>query len=161
TLFRSLAGSIVDRSRISGTRTTSGARLTDGRLPGADEGTAIGRVYGTMRVGGTLIWATRFEEEVTVERQGGKGRGPRVETYRYYANLAVGICEGPIAAVRRVWADGRELDLRSIEMRIHKGTRTQQPDPLIEAKQGAGNTPAYRGLAYAVFERLPLDSYGN
>lgn len=156
-----LAGSIVDRSLINGSKTITGPRLGDARLPGADEGTAIGRVYGTMRVGGTLIWATRFEEEVSVERQGGKGRGPRVETYRYYANLAVGICEGPIAAVRRVWADGRELDLRSVEMRIHKGTRTQQPDPLIEAKQGAGNTPAYRGLAYAVFERLPLDSYGN
>jgi len=156
-----LAGSIVDRSLIGGTRAISGARLTDGRVPGAEEGTAISRVYGTARVGGTLIWATRFEEEVTVERQGGKGRGPRVETYRYYANVAVGLCEGPIAAVRRVWADGREMDLTAVEMRIYGGTRTQAPDPLIEARQGAGNAPAYRGLAYVVFEHLPLDGYGN
>ena len=156
-----LAGSIVDRSLISGTQTISGARLTDGRVPGAEEGTAISRVYGTARVGGTLIWATRFEEEVTVERRGGKGRGPRVETYRYYANVAVGVCDGPIASIRRVWADGREMDLTAVEMRIYRGTRTQAPDPLIEAKQGAGRTPAYRGLAYVVFEHLPLDTYGN
>jgi hypothetical protein len=128
-----LAGSIVDRSLISGTQTISGARLTDGRVPGAEEGTAISRVYGTARVGGTLIWATRFEEEVTVERRGGKGRGPRVETYRYYANVAVGVCDGPIASIRRVWADGREMDLTAVEMRIYRGTRTQAPVPLFEA----------------------------
>ena len=46
-------------------------------------------------------------------------------------------------------------------MRLYRGEADQPPDPLIEAKQGAGNAPAYRGLAYAVFERLPLDSFGN
>ena len=46
-------------------------------------------------------------------------------------------------------------------MRVYRGTTTSCADPLIEAKQGAGNAPAYRGLAYVVFERLPLDSYGN
>ena len=156
-----LAGSIVDRSIINGMTTISGARLGDARIPGAEEGTAITRAYGTVRIGGTLIWATRFEEEVRVERQGGKASGPRVETFRYYANFALGICEGEIACVRRVWADGREIDLTGVEMRLHPGTDDQLPDPLIEAKQGAGKAPAYRGLAYAVFERFPLDGYGN
>ncbi len=156
-----LAGSVVDRSIINGMTTISGARLGDARIPGAEEGTAITRAYGTVRIGGTLIWATRFEEEVRVERQGGKASGPRVETFRYYANFALGICEGEIACVRRVWADGREIDLTGVEMRLHRGTQAQLPDPLIEAKQGAGKAPAYRGLAYAVFERFPLDGYGN
>ncbi len=156
-----LAGSVIDRSIINGMTTVSGARLGDARIPGAEDGTAITRAYGTVRIGGTLIWATRFEEEVRVERQGGKASGPRVETFRYYANFALGICEGEIGHVRRVWADGRELDLTGIEMRVYRGTGGQLPDPLIEAKQGAGKAPAYRGLAYAVFERLPLDSYGN
>lgn len=156
-----LAGAAVDRAMIGGSSTVSGPRLQDGRIPGADEGAGISRVYGTARVGGTLIWATRFEEEVTSERSGGKATGPRIETYSYFANFAVGICEGPIAGVRRVWADGRELDLTSIPIRIHRGEADQLPDPLIEAKQGAGKAPAYRGLAYAVFERLPLDGFGN
>jgi hypothetical protein len=156
-----LAGSAIDRSIINGMTTVSGARLGDARIPGAEDGTAITRAYGTVRIGGTLIWATRFEEEVRVERQGGKASGPRVETFRYHANLALGICEGEIAGVRRVWADGRELDLTGTEMRLYRGTGDQLPDPLIEAKQGAGKAPAYRGLAYAVFERLALDNYGN
>ncbi|MBB4104850.1 baseplate multidomain protein megatron [Allorhizobium borbori] len=156
-----LAGNLVDTSLIGGTTTVRGSRLSTARLAGADEGAAIPRVYGTLRIGGTLIWATRFEEEVNATRTGGKAGGSRVQNYRYYANLAVGLCEGPVAAIRRVWADGRELDLTGIEMRFHRGTETQQPDPLIEAKQGEGNTPAYRGLAYVVFEHLPLDGFGN
>jgi hypothetical protein len=156
-----LAGSVIDRALINGSQTISGARLNTARIPGADEGTAINRVYGTMRIGGTLIWATRFEEEVTRERTGAKATGSRVETFSYYANFAVGLCEWPIAAVRRVWADGQEIDLAGIEMRVYRGDEHQLPDPLIEAKQGEGMAPAYRGLAYVVFDRLPLDSFGN
>ena len=138
-----LAGSAVDRALMGGSRTVSGPRLTDGRVPGAEEGTSISRVYGAVRVGGILIWATRFEEQVTVERQGGKGGGgAKAETFHYFANLAVGLCEGPVASVRRIWADGRELDLSSLSVRVYTGTRHQPPDPLIEAKQGAGRTPA-------------------
>ena len=158
-----LAGSMVDQALLSPTRTVTGARLSTARIPGADEGASINRVYGTARIGGTLIWATRFEESVTVERQGGKGSGggTKVETFRYFANIAIGLCEGEIAMVRRVWADGQELDLTGIEMRFYNGSDSQLPDPLIEARHGAGNAPAYRGLAYAVFERLPLDAFGN
>src|SRR5690606_9796047 len=85
----------------------------------------------------------------------------KVENYAYHANFALGLCEGPIALIRRVWADGRELDLETLEMRIYRGTARQLPDPLIEAKQGPGRAPAWRGLAYVVFERLPLDDFGN
>lgn len=157
-----LAGSVIDRSLLGGTREVNGARLSSARLAGASEGTAIPRLYGTARLGGTLIWATRFEEETVTERTGGKSSGgTRTTTYRYYANLALGLCEGPIAGVRRVWADGRELDTTEIEIRVYSGTESQPADPLIAAKQGSGRAPAYRGLAYVVFERLPLDDFGN
>ncbi|MDF1607271.1 glycoside hydrolase/phage tail family protein [Hoeflea sp. YIM 152468] len=154
-------GGMLDMSLINATRTVRGRGLSGARIPSADEGSPVLRVHGAMRIAGTLIWATRFEETVTQQRQGGKGRGPKVESYQYHANFALGLCEGPIAFVRRVWADGRELDLETFEMRIYHGTATQLPDPLIEAKQGAGRVPAWRGLAYVVFERLPLDDFGN
>ena len=120
----------------------------------------MARVFGHARISGTVIWATRFEETARTERQGGKG-GPKVTTYSYYANLAIGLCEGPVAAIRRVWADGKELDLTGIEMRVYPGGEDQMPDPLIEAKQGEGLAPAFRGTAYVVFERLPLERFGN
>lgn len=45
--------------------------------------------------------------------------------------------------------------------RIYLGTETQQPDPLIEADLGAGQTPAYRGVCYIVFDGLELADFGN
>ncbi|TNB47019.1 hypothetical protein FF124_15850 [Martelella lutilitoris] len=156
-----LAGAAVDGSVFSDGRRGASRHLPTARVGGVEEGVAIPRVYGTARIGGTLIWATRFEEEVVEERTGGKASGSTLESFAYFGNFAFGICEGPVAAIRRVWADGRELDLASVEMRFYPGDDSQLPDPLIEAKQGEGNAPAYRGLCYVVFERLPLDSFGN
>ncbi|UZF92795.1 glycoside hydrolase/phage tail family protein [Bosea sp. NBC_00550] len=50
--------------------------------------------------------------------------------------------------------------MSTVTMRVHHGHETQEPDPLIVAKE-AGEAPAYRGLAYVVFERFPLAGYGN
>lgn len=167
-----LAGAAIDNALLGGndTKFVEGPRLKEIDGLTSTEGAAIPRIYGRARIGGQLIWATRLEEMVntTVERsgtQGGKsmGGGPKTvtTTYSYFANLAVGLCEGPIAFIRRVWADGREIDLTRITMRVHRGSATQSTDPLIVAKEGANYAPAYRGLAYVVFERLPLEDYGN
>ena len=155
-----MAGYAIDRGLIESTRRIEGPRLGSMRPFQAEEGLPLARIYGTARIGGNLIWATRFEEHGKTERQGSKG-GPKVTTYSYSCNAAFALCEGEIAGIRRVWADGRELDLERITMRVHKGGETQAPDPLIEAKQGGGNTPAYRGVAYVVFDRFPLGDYGN
>jgi len=151
---------MVDRALVGSTQHFEGPRLPGQRLFSAEEGASIPRVYGTARVAGNLIWATRFEEEARSTRRGFKG-GPRTTTYHYYANAAFALCEGEIAGVRRIWVDGRELDPETVTIRIHRGGQDQPVDPLIAAKQGEGNAPAYRGLAYAVIERMPLDEYGN
>ena len=155
-----LGGYLIDQALINGTQHIKGARLSQMQPLTGEDGAPLARVYGTARLGGTLIWATRFEENAKTERKGAKG-GPKVTTYSYFANFAVAFCEGEIAHVRRIWADGRELDQTDFDIRIYKGGESQLPDPLIEAKQGAGNAPAYRGTAYAVFDRFPLENFGN
>ena len=155
-----VAGYWIDQTLIKGTQTIEGQRLKGQQPFTAEEGAPIPRVYGAARIGGTMIWATRFEEEKQTRRQGGKG-GQKTTEYSYFANVAFALCEGEIAGVRRVWADGRELDQQEVEMRVYRGAETQQPDPLIEAKQGANNAPAYRGTAYVVFERFALANFGN
>lgn len=156
----SMAGYMLDRSLINSTVHHKGPRLGAMRPFGAEEGAGIPRVYGAMRMGGTVIWATRFEERRRSRRQGVKG-GAKVTTYKYSANAAFALCEGPIAGVRRIWADGKEIDRTQVDIRIHMGGPDQMPDELVEAKQGAGNAPAYRGVAYAVIDHLPLEEYGN
>lgn len=161
-----LAGNVIDRSLLAGDRTVEGPRLSDLDVMASTEGAPIPRVYGRVRVAGQIIWATRLEEKISTNSQsaGGKGLGgPTVTTttYSYFANFAVGLSEGPIGRIGRIWADGKPLDLSAIAYRIYDGGESQSPDPLILAKEGAGGAPAYRGLAYIVFERLPLADFGN
>src|SRR6185295_1582501 len=97
---------------------------------------------------------------------GGKGHlvsGPRTTTttYSYFGNFAVGLCEGVIGGVGRIWADGKPLDTAHLTIHVHRGYEDQPVDDLILAKEGISNSPAYRGLAYVVFERLPLADFGN
>lgn len=167
TVATSLIGGALSRRHIH--RTHEGPRLTDLEVMASTEGAPIPRVYGRVRLAGEVIWATNLEEVVTTRTEttgGGKGGGgtkvtTTTVTYSYFANLAVGLCEGPIGHVARVWADGKPLDLSGLTVRIYTGTEDQTPDPLIVAKEGAGNAPAYRGLAYVVFERLPVANFGN
>ncbi len=160
----SYLGAAIDRQLFTPTRKYEGARLTDLHIQGSTEGASIPAVYGSVRIAGQVIWSARFKEHaVTQEVGGGKGGGGGVKsrTYRYTLSFAVGLCEGEIARIGRVWANGEPLDVSRIAWRVHTGRDDQAPDSLIEAIDGAENTPAYRGLAYVVFEDLPVEDYGN
>ena len=156
------------------------------RLTGAGEGRPIGQIFGRMRVSGQVIWSSEFEERVYTstatqvstqtqgEPSGGKGARREVgmttitnsdttvtQNYNYTISIAVALCEGEITSVGRVWADGVEVSPIDLNMRVYEGSRDQLPDPKIEAVEGAGMAPAYRGTAYVVFENLHLADFGN
>jgi hypothetical protein len=163
-----LAGNMLDRALFAPDRNVQGPRLADLDVMASTEGAPVPRVYGRARLAGQVIWATRLQEVVSTRTQsaGGKGGGMgggsvTTTTYSYYANFAVGLCEGEIGHVGRIWADGKLLDVSGLTLRVHRGREDQAADGLIVAKEGAANAPAYRGLAYVVFERLPLADFGN
>ncbi|MBK8200048.1 MAG: glycoside hydrolase/phage tail family protein [Acidobacteria bacterium] len=151
----SLAGQAIDGYFAA---PVEGPRVKALHVMGAAEGEGIASVYGRMRVGGQLIWASRFTEHRTTRRTGGKG-GQRVETARYTVSLAVALGEGPVQRVSRAWANGEPFDLSGVQYRFYPGTEMQEADPLIEMIEG--DAPAYRGVAYLVFEDLPLDTFGD
>jgi hypothetical protein len=168
-LVGALAGYAIDQVLFGSRqeRQVEGPRLADLEVMASTVGAPIPRIYGRARLSGQLIWATNLEEMVDTrsETSGGKsmGGGSKVTTntttYSYFANLAVGLCEGPISGIMRVWADGKPLDLSVLTYRLYLGDETQTADPLIAAKEG--DAPGYRGTAYVVFERLPLVDFGN
>ncbi len=133
------------------------------RLTNASDGAPMVQLYGRMRLGGQVIWATEFTETSSTTSQGGKGTTPSRTTtsYSYSLSLAVAICAGEIAHVSRLWADGEEIGLQDLNMTVYSGSRDQMPDPLMEAVEGVGVVPAYRGTAYVVFENLDLERFGN
>lgn len=158
-------GRAIDDELFGETRRSEGARLTDLHLQGSTEGASIPAIYGRVRIAGQVIWAALFKEheETTEVGGGGKGGGSRATRtdFSYSLSFAVGLCEGEIVRIGRAWANGEPLDLSQVTWRLHAGGEAQAPDPLIETIEGADIAPAYRGLAYVVFEDLPLEQFGN
>lgn len=133
-----------------------GPRLDGLSVQTSTEGAFVPIVYGRMRLAGQVIWMGPVTE--TARSSGGGKGGPELTEYQYAASFAVALCEGPIAGIGRIWANGEILNHDAAVMRLHTGSDTQAPDPLIEAVEV--RAPAYRGLAYMVFEDLPLDAFG-
>jgi len=161
-MIGSVAGSVADKY-LFGT-TTKGPRLSDTSLQTSTEGASIYRVDGRIRVAGQIIWATKYRE--STDTSGGKGSGNSTKTYSYSISFAVGLCEGIVKKLGRIWADGNLIDPTNSEygpptIRFYQGTETQTADPLIEETEGEGNTPSYRGLCYVVIEDLLLTQFGN
>jgi hypothetical protein len=154
-----LAGSAVD-GWLFGGGDKAEAPLFDVRLGSSSEGLGVPRLYGWGRLSGNIIWARELVRHES-ETAGSKGMAPTGEAEEILASFAIGFCEGRVARLGRIWADGQLLDTRGLTLRFYHGDEDQMPDSLIEAVQGVGNAPAYRGLCYLVVENLPLSRFGN
>ena len=142
-----------------------GPRLTDLAVQTSSYGSSLPKLFGTVRVAGTVIWATDLIETRT-RQSGGKGRAA-TDVYSYSASLAVALSARPIVGIGRIWADGKLLRGSSGDLKVHTGLRVHPGDPdaaldpAIASAEGMASTPAYRGLAYVVFDALQLGEYGN
>ena len=161
-----LIGNVFDNQVLFRPRGREGARLNELQVQTSSYGAQLPKLFGTMRVAGTVIWATDLKE---VRNKGGGGKGrPSVTSYSYSASFAVALSARAIRQVRRIWADGNLLrgaagDFKTelSGFRVHPGGEDQPVDPLIAAAQGVDVTPAHRGVAYVLFEDLALADYGN
>ena len=159
-----IIGQQIDQNILFRPKPRQGPRLGDLSVQTSSYGTQIPKIFGTMRAAGTVIWATDLVEHKATS--GGKGR-PKVTTYSYSASFAVALSGRPVASIGRIWADGKLLrggagDFKSVTLfRLHNGDEDQAPDPLIAAAEAAGEAPAYRGMAYAVFEDMNLEDFGS
>lgn len=158
----SLIGQSFDQQLFGSAR--RGPRLGDLNVQTSTYGTQIPRIYGTMRVAGSVIWATDLNESTA--QTGAKGQ-PETTVYSYSVSFAVALSSREAGSIQRIWADGKLLrgaagDFKvSTGFRFNPGSESQAIDPLIGSIEGVGETPAYRGLAVAVFEDLELAEYGN
>lgn len=151
-----------------------GPRLKDLNATGQGYGAAIPRVYGTVSVPASIIWASDLIEKK--KKKGGKGGGGSVTTYSYSQHVALAVCEGP-AYPLRIWAGGQLIwdvsnptpaKKKSKKQVIpynnvvcYNGTEVQTASSLIQSYMGAANTPAYRGLCYITLQNLQLEKFGN
>ena len=170
-----MAGAAVDSLFLAPSlprQRVEGPRLSELRVTGADYGTGIPLAYGgSVRLAGTVLWLSDVIESRKKRTEGGGGKGggggAEIETveYRYHLDLALGLCAGPIADVRRLWADGHviweygQTKPSSAEGNtVNRGDEEQLPDPLIVAQEGGNVRPS--GAVYIVLERLALHRHG-
>ena len=158
------AGQQID-AQIFKPKGREGPRLADLKIQASTYGQQVPKLFGTMRVAGSVIWATDLLERRS-KRGGGKGR-PSMTEFSYAVSFAVALSSRRIRAIRRIWADGNLLRGSSgsfserCTFRWYEGSEDQATDPLIAAAVGMDSASAFRGLAYAMFEELELANFGN
>ena len=158
-----LLGQSIDQ-QVFGPGPREGPRLGDLSVQTSSYGTPIARLFGTMRVAGSIVWSTDLQEDA--QTQGAKGQ-PDAITYSYSASFAVALSSRNITDIRRIWADGKLIRTAEGEFtvstvfRFYDGSEDQPIDPLIATIEGIDGAPAYRGIALAVFEHLQLAEFGN
>jgi len=125
-------------------------------------------IFGQFLIAGNIIWATDLVP-ITQNSGGSGGNLQATSKTHYVVDLAIGVCRGPITSIDRIWAedlliyDGSQSPaaLANDTIRIYLGDEAQTVDSLIAAVLGANGSPAYRGLAYVVFDNLDLQRWGN
>lgn len=149
------AGRQIDRSFGA----SSSRRLSDLRLPSAQYGDPIPAVFGQMRVAGVVLWVSAPVATAVVSKTG--------SAQSQSISFALAVSSTRIDKVERIWADGRLIrdgegqQNVTFTVRLHDGSDDQASDGLIAATEGEEVTPAYRGIAYLVFEGFDLSSFGN
>lgn len=159
--------------------TVSGPRLNDLKVQTSTYGAFIPRVYGVVGISGNIMALenNQLKEKARKKTQGGKGGGSSttVKTYTYSATFLLGLCEGPIVGVRRIWCADKLIynagsdDIATLmasnqaqrAWKVYLGTDDQMPDPRYEAEHGVGNVSAFRGMAYIAFYDFELADYSN
>ena len=162
-----IGGAVVDSLLVNALISRpSTPQLDTINLTQSNEGAAVRKLWGRMRLGGNVIWVTQFQTYDTKDdSQSGTGKGflgSSAKITHYALSFAVAFCEGgDNVTLGRIWADGNELDLSRFAYAFYNGSETQLPDSFIESVEGTGTVPAYRGLCYIVFQQMSLDDFGN
>jgi len=102
-----IQSAFVDDEEVEGPRSPIGPGVQTGT-----EGSPLAYCLGPKnRVSGTVIFHPELTEETDTHTEGGASFAGDVETtlYSYLADFAVAICEGPITAIQKVWANGQVI----------------------------------------------------
>ncbi|MBO5244561.1 MAG: phage tail protein, partial [Selenomonadales bacterium] len=118
----------------------------------AEYGAAVMEILGTTRISGNVIYYDDFTAHEHRETQRtGKGFGGKTTniTYTYTVAVILGLCEGPIGGIGKVWI-GKELYTypnEAIQLTLFKGTAEQSPWSYLTGKHPE-KALSYPNLAY-------------
>lgn len=149
-------------------QTTTRGQVDDLRVTGSGYGSMVPIIYGNNKLGGNVIWSTNLIQHISTQGGGlGKGGAQEIQTYTYTVSMAILVGEGPIPGIAKIW--GQDILLYDASanpstkhtIRIYLGDEEQLPDSFMEASDGVGKVPAYRGCAYIFIENLDLTPWSS
>ncbi|WP_302166376.1 phage tail protein [Mitsuokella multacida] len=134
------------------TTTTRANKISEFTVATAEYGAAVPEIIGTTRVSGNVIYYDDFtaHEHRETQRTGKGGHSKSVSiTYTYTVAVILGLCEGEISGLGRVWVgkDQYMYPNDAIQMTLFKGQANQQPWAYVSGKHPDKALP-YTGLAY-------------
>ena len=133
------------------TVTTRANKIGDFTVATASYGGTVPVVYGTSRLAGNVIYYDDFtaHEHRETQRTGKGGKSKSVSiTYTYTVAVILGLCEGPIHSVGKVWLgkDVYQYPSDQIGMTLYDGSQ-KAPWPYVKGKH-PDKALTYENLAY-------------
>jgi len=154
--------------------------LGDFRFPTATEERVVPLVWGTVKLQGpNVVWYGDLRREA-IKRGGGLFGGGVTVGFRFFIGIQFALSRGPLDNIFRIWAGdklawegdvsseadifidepelfgGEDLGQGGVQgtLAFFRGTESQEASAyLSQFQQQGGDTPAYRGTAYCVWEQ--------
>lgn len=134
------------------TTTTRANKISEFTVNTAEYGAVVPEIIGTVRTAGNVIYYDDFtaHEHRETHKAGKGGKSKQVSiTYTYTVAVILGLCEGPISGIGKVWIGKNVHDYPAddIQLTLFDGKENQQPWAYTQGKHPDKALP-YSGLAY-------------
>jgi hypothetical protein len=160
-----MAGILGDGSKTNASTIT---KYTQIQLQTSAQGIPIPLLWGKKRMGDNCLWSGDFK---AVAEKGGKkgggggkgavgGKGGGGAVYDYFVAVILGLCEGPITGIDRVWADKDVTTLAALGLTPFVGTSSQAPWAYLTANHPS-EAISYAQTAYLANSRYSLGKSPN
>lgn len=134
------------------TTTTRANKISEFTVNTAEYGAVVPEIIGTARTAGNVIYYDDFtaHEHRETHKAGKGGKSKQVSiTYTYTVAVILGLCEGPISGIGKVWIgkNVHNYPADEIQLTLFDGKENQQPWAYTQGKHPEKALP-YPGLAY-------------
>lgn len=134
------------------TTTTRANKISEFTVNTAEYGAVVPEIIGTVRTAGNVIYYDDFtaHEHRETHKAGKGGKSKQVSiTYTYTVAVILGLCEGPISGIGKVWIgkNVHNYPADDIQLTLFDGKENQQPWAYTQGKHPEKALP-YSGLAY-------------
>lgn len=134
------------------TTTTRANKISEFTVNTAEYGAVVPEIIGTVRTAGNVIYYDDFtaHEHRETHKAGKGGKSKQVSiTYTYTVAVILGLCEGPISGIGKVWIgkNVHNYPADDIQLTLFDGKENQQPWAYTQGKHPDKALP-YPGLAY-------------